>query len=390
MKYRVKGADRETGQDVEVVVIAESIQVASEKANKMGILAAECLPYTETNDLPDGNPPSRPKREVMCPGCGEVADISPDGRRGRCWVCNHVFDAANPRPKAAEPPTADGPPSLDDLQLQCPDCGGMFDCALMDQSGLCKRCAVHSAAAATMMAPQQTAPNEVILPYSPAKAIQKVANAINSLGTVKETNLAQSTVTGVIKYGFQSVKMRVSVPPAGPNQSRVVIQASGDDVWGAGARNATQRLQDMLRNLDNPGYRPDRRGIHPLAMAGSLVLIVILVILVNQQVSKLFHGSRDGDVNGSSPAAEQGKLAGDKDAARARWKEAINATISNDPLLETVFVDGDAPSMKSAIEDGDFEYPRVKVRQLLLLDRITISQKRHLTAFIEEAERTRP
>ena len=114
-------------------------------------------------------------------------------------------------------------------------------------------------------------------------AISRVARAVAALGVVKERNAAGQYVRGKIRFGLQSVKVRVSVVEESANQCRVVVQASADDVWGAGARNATRRLIETMRNLDNPGYRPDRSGIHPAALIGVIIGFVI-VLLVTMRV----------------------------------------------------------------------------------------------------------
>jgi hypothetical protein len=128
--------------------------------------------------------------------------------------------------------------------------------------------------------PTPTSANEIVYPASRSATMSKVANAINLLGKVTEQNVQKQYIAGKIKYGLQSVKVRVSVVPVGQNQCRVVVQGSSDDVWGAGAKNVTRRLMETLRNLDNPGYKPDRLGIHPLALAGVVIGLFVLVILI--------------------------------------------------------------------------------------------------------------
>ena len=70
----------------------------------------------------------------------------------------------------------------------------------------------------------------------------------------------------------------------------MLIQASSDDVWGAGAKNATKRLVETLRNLDNPGYQPDRLGMHPAALVGLLIGFVFLLLLIMKYVLPLILG----------------------------------------------------------------------------------------------------
>ena len=57
----------------------------------------------------------------------------------------------------------------------------------------------------------------------------------------------------------------------------MVVQASSDDVWNAGGKAATKRLVETLLNLDNPGYQPDRLGIHPAALVGVIIGFVVLI-----------------------------------------------------------------------------------------------------------------
>ena len=70
----------------------------------------------------------------------------------------------------------------------------------------------------------------------------------------------------------------------------MLIQASSDDVWGVGAKNATKRLVEALRNLDNPGYQPDRLGMHPAALVGLLIGFVFLLLLIMKYVLPLILG----------------------------------------------------------------------------------------------------
>lgn len=124
---------------------------------------------------------------------------------------------------------------------------------------------------------RQTRPNEVVISDSADAAADVVAHTINRLGRVKRREGSQA-VHGRIKYGLQSVKICASLVERVRGQTTIVIQASGDDVWGAAAKNATERLVEMLLNLDNPGYQPDRLGMHPGALVGFLIGFVLLVL----------------------------------------------------------------------------------------------------------------
>lgn len=124
-------------------------------------------------------------------------------------------------------------------------------------------------------------PNEAILPFPLAASLEKVADAIGRLGAVTVVSRSAQYVEGRISFGLQSVRVRASVVAEGPGHCRVVVQASSDDVWGAGAKSATGRLLSMLRNLENPGYSPDRLGISPMALVGLVIgFLILLMILI--------------------------------------------------------------------------------------------------------------
>jgi hypothetical protein len=110
------------------------------------------------------------------------------------------------------------------------------------------------------------------------------------VGKVKKEDRQQQFVEGRIKYGLQSVKVRASLVEREAGKTNVLIQASSDDVWGAGAKNATKRLVEALRNLDNPGYQPDRLGMHPAALVGLLIGFVFLLLLIMKYVLPLILG----------------------------------------------------------------------------------------------------
>lgn len=128
--------------------------------------------------------------------------------------------------------------------------------------------------------------NEVTIEADAETAEECVAEAIKMLGRVTQREPGRA-VQGRVKYGLQSVKVRVSLVERRRGETNVVIQASGDDVWGTAARSATERLVEMLLNLDNAGYRPDRLGVSPGALVGMLILFVILVLLAVNYVMPL-------------------------------------------------------------------------------------------------------
>ena len=130
----------------------------------------------------------------------------------------------------------------------------------------------------------QISPNEVVVSCPLGAAFAHVSGAIGRMGKVKQDDRSKQFIDGRIKYGLQSVKVRASLVEREQGKTHVVIQASSDDVWGAGAKNATERLVETLRNLDNPGYEPDRLGMHPAALVGLLIGFVFLLLLIMKHV----------------------------------------------------------------------------------------------------------
>ena len=137
---------------------------------------------------------------------------------------------------------------------------------------------------------RQKSPNEVVFLSPFGIAFEHVSRAIGQLGTLKRQDKTQQFVEGRIKYGLQSVKVHVSLIERVEGETTAVIQASSDDIWGAGAKSATKRLVETLVNLDNPGYQPDRLGIHPAALVGLLIGFVYLVMIIMKYVLPLIFG----------------------------------------------------------------------------------------------------
>jgi hypothetical protein len=73
-------------------------------------------------------------------------------------------------------------------------------------------------------------------------ALYDVAQAFAAIGKSVEVRKLTKTVTGRVRYGLQSVKLRVSVVDHGDGRSLVQIQAFGDDIWGGGARKGADKL----------------------------------------------------------------------------------------------------------------------------------------------------
>lgn len=125
---------------------------------------------------------------------------------------------------------------------------------------------------------------EVLIEAPRSVAFEQVAEAIERLGTLKQRDPNETFIDGRIRFGLQSVAMRVSLVERDPGQTTVVIQGSSDDAFGMGAKNASKRLVQMLENLDNPGFKADRLGIHPLALVGVVIGFCFILFLMMEKL----------------------------------------------------------------------------------------------------------
>ena len=120
---------------------------------------------------------------------------------------------------------------------------------------------------------------EVVIAAVRSVAFEHVAEAIQKLGTLKQRDPNETFIDGRIRCGLQIVTMRVSLVERDPGQTTVVMQGSSDDIRGMAAQNASKRLVQTLENLDNPGFKPDRLGVNPLALAGVVIGLVVIAYL---------------------------------------------------------------------------------------------------------------
>jgi hypothetical protein len=126
--------------------------------------------------------------------------------------------------------------------------------------------------------------SEVVIEAPRSTAFEHVAEALEKLGTLKQRDPNETFIDGRIRFGLQSVAMRVSLVERDPGQTTVVIQGSSDDAWGMGAKTASKRLVQMLENLDNPGFKADRLGIHPLALVGVVIAFGFILWLIMEKL----------------------------------------------------------------------------------------------------------
>jgi hypothetical protein len=73
-----------------------------------------------------------------------------------------------------------------------------------------------------------------------------LARAFGSVGKVLDSSETTGTISGRVRYGLQTVRLRVSVFEETPERSRIEIQGFGDDIWGGGARKGADKLIQAL------------------------------------------------------------------------------------------------------------------------------------------------
>ncbi len=135
---------------------------------------------------------------------------------------------------------------------------------------------------------EQISLNEVIIWCPLDTAFPYISEAIRRLGKIKQEDRSKQFIVGRIKRGLQFIKVRASLVEREQDKTTVVIQASSDDVFGLGEKSVKKRFIETLRNLDNPGYEPDRFGIHPSLLFGWIIgLIILLFVIITCVLDKL-------------------------------------------------------------------------------------------------------
>jgi hypothetical protein len=83
----------------------------------------------------------------------------------------------------------------------------------------------------------------VEMQMEPRAALDQLRRAVREVGKVEQDSEATSSLVAKVRYGLNPVRLRVSVL-TGPTDGTSVVEISavGQDIWGAAARRATDRV----------------------------------------------------------------------------------------------------------------------------------------------------
>jgi len=133
----------------------------------------------------------------------------------------------------------------------------------------------------------QISPNEAEILYPIKTAYDIVLHSLSLIGRVKNENRLKNMIEGRVRYGLQSVVIKVSFEEIDDEKTKIFIQGNSDDHMNVGGESAVQRLMDTIINYNNPDFKPDRSGTSTIVVVGWLILFVLLLFLMDNLHSKL-------------------------------------------------------------------------------------------------------
>ena len=108
---------------------------------------------------------------------------------------------------------------------------------------------------------------------------------MESVGKLESFNPTVMTAVGTARYGFQKVRVSISILPQGDNMARIVFNAASDDIWGAAARSAIDRIITTIGLVGDDGlllqkdFNQDRIGV-PIWRLGLMMLVFMIFVSV--------------------------------------------------------------------------------------------------------------
>ena len=114
---------------------------------------------------------------------------------------------------------------------------------------------------------------------SPQVAFERAVSALKQGGSIVRSDEGSRTLSGRIVYGLQRVAVDVHVT-GDERSSQVVVSAKSDDIQQIGAASALERMFQTMENINNPNFKPDRRGATTGGLIFQIVVFVVILIVV--------------------------------------------------------------------------------------------------------------
>lgn len=101
----------------------------------------------------------------------------------------------------------------------------------------------------------------------PEKAFEIFTSVLNNIGTLKNTNNISKEATGKMKYGLQTVPIKIRILNSENDKTTFEILAWSDDIWSKGAKNSLERIINHYKNPSKTVGEKDLIGMKPIYLA---------------------------------------------------------------------------------------------------------------------------